>query len=173
MRWAALGLVALLGAVGGAVAAGDLRLHPVLDLALLALALAGFACLLRAVAKPGALLAGLLVVRAAALFGGPTLSEDEHRYVHEGRAQRLGLAVPYAVPPADIVPPPDDGTSARVNHKDVPAAYPPGVELVLLALVAVGDAVGHPRAPLRAALALADALVLVALFRRRKTAPRA
>jgi hypothetical protein len=163
----------LCGAVGAAVALGDLTGSAWACLALLAVAaLAAIGVVAAAQRAVDALtrravLAGLILARVIALTGGPSLSDDDHRYVHEGRAQRLGLAVPYATPPARIVPPPDDGTTARVNHPDVPAAYPPGSELALLALVGLGDATGHPRAPLRLALALADALVLLLLYRRR------
>lgn len=117
--------------------------------------------------------AAILLLRVIGLLGEPTLSDDIHRYVHEGRASRLGLAVPYAVPPAEIVPPPDDGTTARVNHPEVPAAYPPTTQLFFLATVAVGDALGAPRAPLRALLVVLDLFVVLALYRRRRDAPLA
>ncbi len=172
---AALGIFLLGAALVGALVLGDLRAHPGQDAVLFAVALAAWGLVWRAAAAgaPGLrrlLLFGLLGVRALALVGGPTLSDDAFRYVHEGRAQRLGLAVPYSTPPSEIVPPPDDGTTARVNHKDVPAAYPPGVELVLLATTALGDAVGHPLFPLRLFLSLADAAVVLILWRRRSAA---
>src|SRR5207253_1107594 len=49
---------------------------------------------------------------------------------------------------------------------DVPAAYPPGAELVLYATAYVGDVVGHPKFPLRLVLVACDLFVLLALYRR-------
>lgn len=177
----ATGLASVVAALALLRWAGDVRAHPALAAAAFALAIVGAVLLVRAAraAVPRVLLLALLGLRAAALLAGlgPSLglSDDQFRYVHEGRAQRAGpslsaLAVPYETPPAALVPPPapDDGTSARVNHPDVPAAYPPGSELVLLATVAIGDAIGRPMAPLRAALIACDLFVLVALYRRRR-----
>jgi hypothetical protein len=171
LGWCGVALLAV--AVGGAVWAGDLTARAWLAVGLLGLALVGAGLVLQAARAlaPPLLLAALVALRALALLGGPTLSDDQHRYVHEGRAQRLGLAVPYATPPGAVTPPPDDGTTARVNHKDVPAAYPPGAELVLWATVALGDALGRPLLPLRLLLVAADLLVLVLLYRRRGRAP--
>src|SRR5688500_17763910 len=138
------GIASLTAALALVAAAGDLRAHPGLAVAAFFLGVLGAWLVVRAAraAIPRALLLALVGLRAVALFAGPSLSDDQFRYVHEGRAQRAGLAVPYETPPAAVEPPPrpDDGTSARVNHPDVPAAYPPGSELVLFATVAVGDA---------------------------------
>jgi hypothetical protein len=118
-------------------------------------------------------LAALLALRLLSLFAAPTLSDDVYRYVHEGRASRLGLAVPYQTPPSQITPPPDDGTTAKVNHPEVPAAYPPASQLLLLLTVGLGDAFGAPRAGIRLALALCDALIVWLLWQRRRARPRA
>jgi hypothetical protein len=115
----------------------------------------------------------LLALRALALLGEPSLSDDMYRYVHEARASRLGLAVPFSTPPAEIVPPPDDGTTALVNHPEIPAAYPPTSQLFLLATVWPGDLLSAPRVFLRLAFLLCDALVVLLLFRRRAESPRA
>ncbi len=83
----------------------------------------------------------------AAVAVGPVFSSDPARYVHEARLTRLGLALPYETSPAEwrAHPPlPDDGTTARVEHADVRAAYLPGTQLALAATVAAGDAVGAP-----------------------------
>jgi alpha-1,6-mannosyltransferase len=174
----ALGLMLVGAAVVAVAVAGDLKTRPMLALLLLAAALAGALLVVQAARAlaPPLLLGGILALRALALlapYGGAGLSDDQHRYIHEGRAQRLGLAVPYAVPPAAVLPPPDDGSTARVNHPEVPAAYPPGVELVLLLTVAAGDVLGAPLLPLRLLLLGADVLVVCLLYRRRARAPRA
>jgi hypothetical protein len=153
---------------------GGLLASPRASLALLVVAVAAWAVGARRAAKSVRLLLVVLVgLRLVALVVPPSLSDDIHRYVHEGRASRLGLAVPYETRPQDITPPPDDGTSARVNHPEVPAAYPPTSQLFLLAAVAAGDAVTLPRGPLRLLLALCDALVVIVLWRRRRDRPRA
>lgn len=171
------GIASLTAALALVAAAGDLPGHPSLAVAAFFLAVLGAWLVARAAraAVPRVLLLALVALRAVALVAGPSLSDDQFRYVHEGRAQRLGLAVPYETPPASLAPAPapDDGTSARVNHPDVPAAYPPGSELVLWATVAVGDALGHPMVALRAALVLCDLFVLLVLYRRRARSPHA
>jgi hypothetical protein len=170
---AALGAAVVL--LAAAALPGGLVAHPVGGAVLLGAALlcwaagAGFAPL----ANARVLLGLLLCLRLVGLLASPTLSDDIFRYVHEGRASRLGLAVPFATPPAALVPPPDDGTTARVNHPEVPAVYPPLSQLVLLGTVAAGDALGAPTLPLRLVLALADALLVLLLFARRRERPRA
>ena len=163
-----LGVVAAGAALVGAARAEPLLDRPVVALGWYALLVVGCAAAAaRAdVAGPRALLAAVVGLRLLGLFGTPTLSDDVHRYVHEGRASRVGLAVPYATPPSSITPPPDDGTTGRVNHPDVPAAYPPLTQLALLAAVGAGDLVGAPRAPLRLLLVLCDLVVVLALRRR-------
>lgn len=170
-----IGFAALVGALAVVVAAGDLRASPWSCAAALVAAVGGALLVVRgaAAAPPLALLLALLGLRAVAVCASPSLSDDQYRYVHEGRAQRVGLATPYATPPAAITPLPDDGTTARVNHPDVPAAYPPGSELVLWLTVSLGDALGRPMLALRALLVGADVLVLWLLFRRRQAAPLA
>lgn len=168
-------LVLVPGACLGAVLVGDLRSAPAVAFVLLGAAVIGALGAARwANALPAAaILAAALCARLIAATGTPSLSDDEHRYVHEGRAQRIGLATPYRVPPAALKPPDDDGTSARVNHPDIPAAYPPGTELYFLGTVALGDAIGAPRLPMRAGLLAADVAVLLWLFRLRRRHPAA
>lgn len=154
---------------------GGLPAHPASATALFLLALASSALAQRGAA--GAPTAQILVVvvglRVLALLGAPSLSDDIFRYVHEGRASRLGLEVPFALPPVEITPPPDDGTTARVNHPEIPAAYPPLSQLFFLVTVAAGDAVSAPRLFLRAALVAADLLVVWLLWRQRRERPLA
>lgn len=161
--------------VGAALLPGGLIAHPAAALALwlvvVTLWLLGTGCAGAASARR--LLVLVLLLRGVGLLATPSLSDDIFRYVHEGRASRLGLPVPFAVPPSRVTPPPDDGTTARVNHPDVPAAYPPTSQLFFLATVAAGDLVRAPTSLLRLLLALADALVLLLLYRRREQAPLA
>lgn len=172
---AVTGLTLLVAAMVTAALADDLRAAPGQAAAAFGVALAGALLVARSAAAlaPPVLLWCLLGLRLVGLWGEPTLSDDIHRYIHEGRAQRLGLAVPYSVPPALVTPPPDDGTTARVNHPLVAAAYPPGSQLVLLATVAVGDSIGHPRLPLRLLLLGTDLAVLLLLYRQRRRVPSA
>lgn len=162
-------------ALGMVAAAGDLRHSPAMGTAALVFAVAGAALVARGAmaVAPWALLLALVSLRAVALVASPTLSDDQYRYVHEGRAQRAGLAIPYQTPPSQVTPAPDDGTTARVNHPDICAAYPPGSELILWLTVSLGDALARPMLPLRALLVGADLLVLWLLFRRRAAAPLA
>lgn len=149
---------------------------PTLAAALLAGATAAWAFgASRPARRAGAALGVLLALRLLGFAGAPVLSDDIHRYVHEGRASRVDLALPYAVAPSalDPPPPPDDGTSALVNHPEIPAAYPPLSQLFFLATVSAGDALSSPRVFLRLGLVLCDALVVVLLFARRRERPRA
>jgi len=173
-RWLAAALATAATLLAAALLPGGLLAHPRAALALLGIAT--FAWLLgssRAPTRARAALGALLALRLLTLVAEPTLSDDIHRYVHEARASRLGLATPYAVPPSQIVPPPDDGTTALVNHPDIPAAYPPTSQLFLLATVWPGDLLSAPRVVLRFALVLCDALIVLLLFRRRDRNPRA
>lgn len=171
---AAPGLTAVCLVVA-ALLPGGLIANPSASLALLLVVVAAFlagACSASAV-SPARLLIVLLLLRAVGLLASPTLSDDIFRYVHEGRASRIGIDVPFAIAPAHITPPPDDGTTARVNHPEVPAAYPPASQLFFLGAVGLGDLLGAPTSVLRLVLALLDGLVLLLLYRRRELAPRA
>jgi hypothetical protein len=119
------------------------------------------------------LLATLLLVRVFFWFADPAFSDDIFRYVHEGRASQLGLATPYATPPAEITPLPDDGITARVNHPEIPAAYPPLSQLVFLALAGIGDGLGAPLTTFELFFGLCDVLVVLLLYRRRQRWPGA
>lgn len=112
-----------------------------------------------------------LGLRALTWWGGPVLSDDIYRYVHEGRATRAGLAVPYTVPPSQISPAPNDGISALVNHPEVTAAYPPFTQELLWGLVALGDGVASPTLAIRLLWLLLDFWLLRFLWRRRKRRP--
>lgn len=112
-------------------------------------------------------------LRALTFCGTPFLSDDVFRYVHEGRATRIGIEVPYTIPPRDIVPPPDDGISGRVNHPEIPAVYPPFSQGLLWASVAIGDVIEKPLPTLRAVWLLFDAWLLLWFWRCRRRRPLA
>lgn len=124
-----------------------------------------------------AVVLGAVALRVAAAFTGPVLSDDVHRYVWEGELVRRGSS-PYAHAPAD----PERAelraelpvVYARMNHPEVPAAYPPATQLALGAIVAADRSLGRSGIDavdaMRAAFSLLDLLVLVplvALLRRR------
>jgi alpha-1,6-mannosyltransferase len=130
---------------------------------LVVLACVGLAILLRRLP----LLAAVVIVialRVPLVFLPPVLSDDVYRYVHEGRGGRIALDVPYRFAPAQISLPFDDDISSRINHKDVPAAYPPVTQLLLVVVTGIGDAIGAPLAALKAFLLALDALLIGLLF---------
>ena len=119
----------------------------------------------------GPLLAGAVLLRLVALAGEPRLSDDVFRYVWEGDLV-LRARSPYAYAPDDPaladLRAQHPGLHARVNHRDVSAAYPPLAHLAGAAAAGFARATGAPpeRAGvlfLRTAFALADLLVLVPL----------
>ncbi|HHI80564.1 MAG TPA: hypothetical protein ENK02_11345, partial [Planctomycetes bacterium] len=72
-----------------------------------------------------------IFLRLIAVVATPSLSDDLNRYVWEGRIQLAGHN-PYLVAPKDPrVARPGDPVWEGVNHKEVPAAYPPVTELFL------------------------------------------
>jgi hypothetical protein len=122
--------------------------------------------------------AGACVLRLLALASDLRTSDDVHRVVWEGAVVSAGSS-PYALPPdapelaalAAALP----ELHARVNHRDVPATYPPLVQLVGVAAVSVARALGQDVATagpvtVRGIFAVVDLLALVplvALLRRR------
>lgn len=129
-----------------------------------------------------ALVAGAVALRMAAFAGAPELSDDVHRYVWEGALVAEGKS-PYAFAPDDPRLGEEAGrwaaVHARVNHRDVSAAYPPLTQLANAGVVAAagGPAVrGGRRAErlLRAAYALCDLALffpLLGLLRSRGRSP--
>jgi len=125
-----------------------------------------------------AVVGGAIALRAALVLAPTELSDDVDRLVWEGGLVLEGKS-PYAAAPDS----PERAAErerwaavyARMNHTDVPAAYPPLAQLACAAVVgaAGGPAAGEGRraaAALRVALALADLAVLLplaALLRRR------
>jgi hypothetical protein len=83
-----------------------------------------------------------LLLRALALLGQPALlSDDIYRYVWEGRVQMHADANkrnPFLNPPEDFSEDePRDPIWEQVNHKEVPAAYPPVCQLYLRTLASM------------------------------------
>jgi alpha-1,6-mannosyltransferase len=117
-----------------------------------------------------------LVVSAAILFrllllpSTPSLSDDIWRYIWEGGVQWRGFN-PYRHAPSD----PElsgmrDAVYDRINHKDLPAIYPPLTQGVL----ALGALAGRSAQGMKALFVAADVgvvLLLLALLRRRGQPP--
>jgi len=105
-----------------------------------------------------------LLIRLPLLFGTePTLSDDVFRYVWEGRLVALGLD------PFDLAPDSpilatlavDSAEWAGINHKGLPAIYPPGAQWVFAFLAGFAPTVFA----FRAAMVLVD-LALIAVLGR-------
>ena len=98
--------------------------------------------------------------RLAFLQMPPGSDDDIHRYVWDGRVQRLGYD-PYMVVPSDpalaALQTPETG---NLNHPDLPSPYPPGAELFFRAVTAIHESVFA----LKVAFVVCDfAIVLVLL----------
>ena len=139
-------LLAELALLSALAVLGDPATRPLLTVALLLGATAAMLLLARAasrVALPAAaVLAAALLLRLVLLPLPPTLSSDVWRYLWEGRVAAAG-GNPYATAPADpALAPLRDAGWQRVEHREVPAAYPP------LAMTAM-SVVARLRPPLR------------------------
>lgn len=93
------------------------------------------------------LVAAAALVRAPLLFSPPTLSDDVHRYVADGRLWSQGVDA-WRTPPARE----PRVAAAPVNHPHLATIYPPFAEVVFTALAATG---AGPRG-FRAFFALCD-----------------
>jgi hypothetical protein len=135
----ALALGAEAGALGALTAVGDPAARPAITLALLGAATGSMLLLVRAARAlalgTGPLLAIALLLRALLLPLPPTLSGDVWRYLWEGRVAAAGRN-PYLDPPEDptLAPLRDTGWR-RVEHREVPAIYPP-LAMTAMSLVA-------------------------------------
>ncbi len=127
-------------AVAGLAVVGDLRVHTSLYLGLYGLAAAGYllACWGRKHLSLATVLVVAAVLRLLLLPGTPTLSDDYHRYLWDGRVQVAGIN-PYRYPPnapaLDGVPYAD---RSLVNHQGVRTIYPPLAELLFQGLARIG-----------------------------------
>jgi alpha-1,6-mannosyltransferase len=90
----------------------------------------------------------------------PGPDDDVHRYVWDGRVQRLGYN-PYIVTPGDPALAGLHTSETRtLNHPDVPSPYPPGAQLFFRAVTAIHESVFA----LKLAFAVCDfAIVLILL----------
>lgn len=81
------------------------------------------------------ILALALLLRLIAWSGPPALSSDVYRYAWDGRVQRAGLS-PYAHPPDDValLALRDAELHPRINRPGARTVYPPGAQLLFLAL---------------------------------------
>jgi alpha-1,6-mannosyltransferase len=90
------------------------------------------------------IVAGLLLAAAwhfAFLMKPPGLDDDIHRYVWDGRVQRLGYN-PYIVVPADpALSGLHTAETRTLNHPDLPSLYPPGAELFFRGVTAIHESV--------------------------------
>jgi hypothetical protein len=95
----------------------------------------------------------------------PGTDDDIHRYVWDGRVQRLGHN-PYVLVPNDPALAQLHTSETRtLNHPDLPSPYPPGAELFFRGVTAIHESVFA----LKAAFVLCDlaiVLVLLDLLRR-------
>jgi hypothetical protein len=96
----------------------------------------------------------------AFLLTPPGLDDDIHRYVWDGRVQRLGFN-PYIVVPNDpalaALHTPETRT---LNHPDLPSPYPAGAELFFRAVTAIHESVFA----LKVAFAVCNLMVVLVLF---------
>ncbi|MEZ5964732.1 MAG: glycosyltransferase 87 family protein [Planctomycetota bacterium] len=114
-------------------------------------ATAGFlvlaAAVLRGTYRPRAAEAFVFAVAlgAVSLALTPRLSDDIHRYVFEGRLVCAGVN-PYLTPPdAPEVAHLRDASWQCINHKEIPAAYPPAVQLALAVAATVSPTPFGPK----------------------------
>lgn len=71
----------------------------------------------------------------------PGADDDAHRYVWDGRLQRLGYN-PYIVIPSDpVVRSLHTSETRNLNNPDLPSPYPPGAQLFFRAVTAVRESV--------------------------------
>jgi hypothetical protein len=148
-----LGLAVLAAGLGGLALSGDLLVHATRLTAFYVLSGAGFALLATAATSlplRGAIVAAV-VLRLIFLPVMPSLSDDYHRYVWDGRVQLAGIN-PYKYRPYEHAL---DGVGYAgrdlINHDELRTVYPPLTQAVFLGVaqasraLGVGDAVS-PRA---------------------------
>jgi alpha-1,6-mannosyltransferase len=93
----------------------------------------------RRVVVVGLLLAAVWHIEFLRLPPGP--NDDIHRYVWDGRLQRLGYN-PYLVVPSDPAAKQLHTSETRsLNNPDLPSPYPPGAELFFRAVTAIRESV--------------------------------
>jgi alpha-1,6-mannosyltransferase len=94
------------------------------------------------------------------LFTSPGIDDDIHRYVWDGRVQRLGFN-PYVIVPSD---PALSGLhtpeTRSLNNPDVPSPYPAGAQLFFRAVTAIDESV----LALKIAFVICDFLIVFVLL---------
>src|SRR5947209_3538744 len=93
----------------------------------------------RRVVITGLILAALWHLQLLRMPAGP--DDDIHRYVWDGRLQRLGFN-PYIVVPSDpAVQRLHTAETSNLNNPDLPSPYPPGAQLFFRAVTALHESV--------------------------------
>ncbi len=139
-----LGLALVAAGLVGLAVSGDLSAHPARFLSFYGLAGIGFAVLATAATSlplRGAIVAAV-VLRLIFLPGLPTLTDDYHRYIWDGRVQAAGIN-PYRYAPPD--PRLDAVPYAQrdsINHPSLCTIYPPLTQAVFLGVAAATKVAG-------------------------------
>jgi hypothetical protein len=106
----------------------------------------------------GLLLAAFWHIQFLRLAPGP--DDDIHRYVWDGRVQRLGFN-PYVVVPNDPAFEKFQTAETRtLNHPDLPSPYPPGAQIFFRAVTSVRETVFA----MKAAFVVCDLLIVLLLL---------
>jgi hypothetical protein len=139
-----LGLVILAAGLGGLAVSGDLLVHATRFTAFYVLAGAGFALLATAAASlplRGAIVAAI-VFRLIFLPVGPSLSDDYHRYVWDGRVQLAGVN-PYKYRPYEhALDRVQYSGRDLINHEELKTVYPPLTQAVFLGVAGASRVLG-------------------------------
>jgi hypothetical protein len=94
------------------------------------------------------------------LLQPPGADDDIHRYVWDGRVQRLGRN-PYTLVPGDPAAAHLHTSETRsLNHPDLPTPYPPGTELFFRGVTAIHESAFA----LKVAFVLCDLAIVLVLF---------
>ncbi len=98
--------------------------------------------------------------QVAFLVTPPGMDDDIHRYLWDGRVQRLGYN-PYVIVPSDPAVAALHTVETRtLNHADLPSPYPPGAELFFRAVTAIHESIFA----LKIAFVLCGFAVVLVLF---------
>jgi hypothetical protein len=143
-----LGLAILAAGLAGLAVSGDLLVHTALFTAFYVLAGAGFALLATAAASLPlrAAIIAAVVLRVIFLPVMPSLSDDYHRYVWDGRVQAAGIN-PYKYRPYERAL--DRVRYSRrglINHDELKTIYPPATQAVFYAVAEASRALGQQHA---------------------------
>ena len=139
-----LGLAIVAAGLVGLAVSGDLLVHAARFTAFYVLAGAGFALLATAATSlplRGAIVAAVLL-RLIFLPVMPSLSDDYHRYVWDGRVQLAGIN-PYKYRPYEhALDRVHYSGRALINHEELRSIYPPLTQAMFLGVAEVSRAVG-------------------------------